>query len=210
MKKKRAATNYEMNKWYDRQHMPYTADHNTAQDYADWINQIPWKLFCTFTFAWRVSDVQADKTFHEFINRLEHYLKCDVGYVRGDEKRFSGCGKPASGRHYHVLLTAAAPINPIYVELLWMSMAGTRQDLGGAKVDCYQAQLNGPSYVMKMINHVHGDWGFRNLHLFHPKITLEKPDRRMRRHLRRHQARKILLASAMPTGEGTFLTPYFL
>ncbi|HEY1678121.1 MAG TPA: hypothetical protein VGG04_10470, partial [Candidatus Sulfotelmatobacter sp.] len=56
--------------------------------YADWVKQIDWKLFCTFTFAWRVSDPQARKTFDEFIDRLERSLRSDVCYVRGDEKRF--------------------------------------------------------------------------------------------------------------------------
>src|SRR5438874_1688199 len=111
MKMKRATNNHQMDKWYERDHWPYTEDRKLTDQYAEWLKPIPWQLFCTFTFAWRVSDAQGNNIFAEYINLLERYLGCDVGYVRGHEKRISGVGKPASGRHYHALLTAAAPIN---------------------------------------------------------------------------------------------------
>jgi hypothetical protein len=195
-------------RWYERESWPYAADRQTAEQYADWIKLIPWKLFCTFTFAWRVSDPQATKTFNEFINRLERDLKCDVGYVRGDEKRFSGCGKPASGRHFHVLLTSAAPMNPWLVEGLWMSMAGTRADLGSAHVLPYDADLDGVSYVLKSINRADGDWAFKKLHLFASSMIPEMVTRRMRRHLRRHHERTHLLATARLAGDGLLMIPY--
>ena len=71
-------------RWYERKWRPYREDRNKVEEYANWLKQVNWRLFCTFTFAWRVSDQQAKKTFADFINRLEKHLKCDVGYVRGD------------------------------------------------------------------------------------------------------------------------------
>src|ERR1035438_1590697 len=120
-------------RWYKREHWAYEADRTTTEEYARWLKQVDWQLFCTFTFAWRVSDQQANQTYGEFINRLEQHLKCDVGYVRGDEKRFSGCGKPACARHFHVLLACVAPVAPEFVEAIWMSMAGNRSDNAGAQ-----------------------------------------------------------------------------
>ena len=176
-------------RWYERERWAYEVDRRTANEYATWLKVVPWKLFATFTFAWKVSDPQATKVFDEFIDRLERHIHCDVTYVRGDEKTLSGCGKPASGRHFHVLMTCAAPINPSLVEALWLSMAGTRSDGAGAQVNVYDARLNGASYVMKFINRVDGDWAFRKLHLAYPCANVGTLNRRRRRQLRRHEAR---------------------
>lgn len=177
-------------RWYGRHRWPYEADREIIEQYARWLKQVDWQMFCTFTFAWRVSDPQASKIFAGFIDSLERLLKCDVGYVRGDEKRFSGCGKPACARHFHVLLTCAAPLSAELVESRWMSMAGNRSDGGGALVKPYDPHLDGVSYVLKFISQADGDWGFRKLHLFHPLVIAETPTKRMRRHLRRHQLRE--------------------
>src|SRR5258706_8063111 len=150
-------------RWYEREHWSYAADQHIVKTCADWMKLVPWQLFCTFTFAWKVSDPQADKTFVEFINRIEASLKCNVAYVRGDEKRFSGCGKPACGRHFHVLLASEKPLPPAVVEFFWKSMAGKRSDDAGIQAEPYDSHQNGVSYVVKSINDIHGDWSFRKL-----------------------------------------------
>ncbi len=175
-------------RWYDREHWAYQSDMNTAEEYAQWIKQVDWRLFCTFTFAWRVSDQQANRIFVEFINRLERHLRCDVAYVRGDEKRFSGCGKPACARHYHFVLACVAPVTAEIVEAHWKSMAGNRSDGAGAVVKPYDPNRNGVSYVLKLIHKPDGDWSSNKLHLFLPSAAAEKVTKRMRRHLRRHPA----------------------
>ena len=182
-------------RWYERARWPYSMDRHAADEYAGWLKSVPWTLFCTFTFAWRVSDQQAHQTFATFIDRLERILRSDVAYVRGDEKRLSGCGKPASGRHFHVLLTSAAPLSPSLVECLWMDMAGTRSDNAGAQVEAYDATRGGASYVLKLINQVDGDWAFRKLHLVHASVTVGQLNLRQRRNLRRHQARVLSFAN---------------
>jgi hypothetical protein len=168
----------------------FNRKHEAKKEYARWLKQIDWKVFCTFTYAWRVSDPQADKTFIEFINRLERSLKSNVGYVRGDEKRFSGCGKPASARHYHAVLTSAIPLEPTWVASLWMEMAGHRSDHAGAKVDTYNPAANGIEYVLKFISQPEGDWKFGRLELFHPEArSLHTVNARWNRRLRRIKAR---------------------
>lgn len=183
---------------YDRERLPYKADLAIVEHYAQWLRPIDWRLFCTLTFAWRVNDQQAHNIFVAFIKRLQCRFKSDVGYVRGDEKRPSGCGKPACGRHYHVLLACAAPVAPEYVEALWMSMAGKRGDQAGAKVEPYNRNRNGLSYVLKLINQEHGDWTPGNLHLFLPPVPGVPVSKRMRRHLLRHHAREQRFASLRP------------
>jgi hypothetical protein len=178
--------------WYERMQWRYAKDQRTVAGYADWLVKVPWQLFCTLTFAWKVSDQQADKTFVEFINRLEGSLKCNVAFVRGDEKRFSGCGKPACGRHFHALLASEIPLPPTIVECSWKNMAGERSDNAGAQVESYDSHQNGVLYVLKAINDIHGDWSFRKLHLFHLEArSLQTHNARFRRTLRRLRARAV-------------------
>jgi hypothetical protein len=160
--------------WYEREHWPYAEDRARAKQYADWFRQVPWRFFCTFTFAGKVSDAEADAIFKEFINRLERSHKSNVGYVRGDEKRPSGCGKPASGRHFHVVMACAAHISPGAIRAAWTPLAGNANHDAGALVEPYDASQNGVSYCLKFINHPDGDWASRNLHLFHPEAKSYK------------------------------------
>jgi hypothetical protein len=192
-------------RWYEQEHWPYAADLKTVEEYANWLKMVLWKLFATLTFAYRVSDPQADKILAEFANRLERVLRCDVGFVCGSEKRLSGCGKPACGRHFHVLLTSVAPMHPALVKWLWQSMAGNRSDDAGALVEPYDPARGGAQYLLKFINKVDGDWSFRKLHLFHPEArSLQTMTKRLRRHLRRHKARQQKFsASPLPSGSLT-------
>jgi len=173
-------------KWYDRENMPYAKDHYAVAVFATWLRKVKWQLYCTFTFGMQHSDEHADWKFKEFINRLEAAYKADVIYVRGEERQLSGCGKPASSRHFHVLMTSAAPMHPAYVEWLWKEEAGSYDD--GADVQPYDAKLNGVEYVLKKINQPDGDWTARNLHLVLP-MDQEKVRRRTRRQLKRHELR---------------------
>ena len=58
---------------YDRVNWPYQADRALVEEYAKWLKQIPWRLSCTFTFAWPVSDPQGNNNFSWFINQLERH-----------------------------------------------------------------------------------------------------------------------------------------
>ena len=182
-------------KWYNREYWPYEIDRLMVAAYAEFFKSVEWQLFATFTFGSQHSDDQADWKFNQFINRLEATIKADVIYVRGDEKRFSGCGKPACGRHFHVLITSAAPLDPFMVECLWKNIAGHRHD--GADVRLYDPELDGVQYVFKMMNQPYGEWKIRNLHLVLP-MAQEMIRRRTRRQLKRHELRMKLLANAEP------------
>lgn len=182
-------------RWYEREYRPYAADRILVGDYAAWLKPVKWQLIATFTFGSRLSDEEANRRFDEFIDRLEGTVKSDVTYVRGDEKRFSGCGMPGCGRHYHVVMASAAPLSPAVVEWLWKEVAGSWDD--GADVQPYDPSRNGIGYVLKMMNQPYGDWTFRNLHLLFP-VGPESLNKRQRRHLRRHEARMKQFAGMKP------------
>jgi len=171
---------------------PNTLNHREHQALTEWLTQVPWQIFGTFTFAWHVSDAQALGVFDEFMNRLERFLRSPVTYVRGDEKRFSGCGMPGAPRHFHAVLAALPRIDSQFVGDLWMSMAGRREHGAGADARIYDPSLPGLAYVLKFINQPNGDWDLRNLDLFLPAASRELLNRRQRRRLARHQSRSKL------------------
>ena len=179
--------------FYDRENMPYAADRKRITELAKWLKNVEWQVFCTYTFGWRASDAEADKAFRQYVNCIESTVKADVIYVRGDEKRFSGCGKPACGRHYHAVMASAAPLTPSLLEFFWNSIAGNRND--GAWVLPYDLKQDGLAYVLKRMNQQHGDWSFRKLHLAIPGITAK--NQRERRSLQRHQSRLKAFASVV-------------
>jgi hypothetical protein len=190
---------YRSPKWFDRENMPYKVDYILRNQYAEWVWMIDWQLICTLTFPSRVSDDRAREVFAVFIDSLERTLHSDVAHVYGAEKRFAGRGKPACGRHFHVLLTSVAPMHPAFVRWLWNNMVGTDDDDvsartddddASAKVEHYCRNQFGVRYVLKSLTEPLGDWGFRNLHLFHPEArNLQDLTRQQKRHLRRHKIR---------------------
>jgi hypothetical protein len=177
-------------RWYDRENWPYASDRKFVKECAWWLKEVNWQLFGTLTFAFPVSDEKADWIFTAFVNRLERVLRADVAYVCGSEKRFSGCGKPACGRHFHVLLASAAPMHSAIVKWLWQSLAGDGSDDAGAKVEAYDSHDNAAEYVLKYAPESHGEWKVRNVELFHPARGLLDLTVRSRRHLRRHKERQ--------------------
>jgi hypothetical protein len=152
--------------------------------YVSWFQRVPWQLFCTFTFAWPVSDPHAITVFNSFIGRLEASLRCPMTYVRGDEKRFPGCGKPGAPRHFHVAMTAACPLNPKPIADAWMDIAGRRENGAGADCRVYDNSLGGLPYILKFINQPGGDWDFGNLDLFLLPNHEQMNTRQRRRHAR--------------------------
>jgi hypothetical protein len=181
--------------WYERECWPYDDDLNLIRKYAIWLSAGKWQLFATFTFGRRVIDAEADQIFTVFHNALERTLGADVPYVRGDEKRFSGCGKPASGRHFHAVLACAYPIPQMLIEMLWSGVAGGRGD--GAEVEPFDPSRSGLSYVLKMMNQHHGDWRAEKLYLILPLNDLGLLNHQQRRNLKRHQSRQQAASAAM-------------
>ncbi len=161
----------------------------TVHAYAAWLHQIDWQLFATFTFAWRVSDAQANEVFRAFINDLERRIGSPIAFVRGDEKRKASSSFSESGRHYHVLMTSHVPLDRYMIAMTWRHYGGSGNDRDSARVDEYDARLDGVGYSLKLMNETEGDWMFRNLDLFLPGYKPEKSNKRSRRRTRRNHAR---------------------
>jgi hypothetical protein len=168
--------------------------------YVDWLEGIPWQIFCTFTFAWQVSDPQAVKVFGEFVGRMERFLRGPIVILRGDEKRFSGCGMPGAPRHFHTLMAAHRRLNPRSVGDQWMSVAGRRKNGAGADVRVYDPSLGGLAYVLKFINQPMGDWDVRNVDLFLRSSDQWPLNARLRRRQARHEER-LAETSAQAAGQ---------
>jgi hypothetical protein len=153
---------------------------------VEWLRQVPWQIFCTLTFAWSVSDAQADRVFAAFVDRMERQLRCPLTYIRGDELRFSGCGKPAAPRHYHVLFAAELKLKPHWVANIWMGLAGARANRAGAEVSEYDPNRDALAYTLKFIYQPDGDWSFKNLDLFIASANVRSANCRARRRISRH------------------------
>jgi hypothetical protein len=173
----------QVRKWAD------AVQHGNVNAYEAWLKNVPWQLFCTFTFVWPVSDPQAQKVFKGFANRLERYVRGPIIFLRGDEKRFSGCGMPGAPRHFHALLAAHRKLNQQVVADLWMSMAGRRANGAGANVRIYDPSLGGLAYTLKFIDDPEGDWDLRNVDLFLSPLKQHAMNSRQRRRLARHARR---------------------
>src|SRR5690349_796227 len=93
-------------------------------EYRSWLQEIPWQLFATLTFAWRVSDAQASRVFTAFVDSMERSLRCPITYIRGEEVRFAAGTKSSAPRHFHVLLTAGRHLDARWVAQQWTALAG--------------------------------------------------------------------------------------
>jgi hypothetical protein len=151
-----------------------------------WLTGFPWQLFITLTFAKQVGELRADQTFHTFIDRLERCHRAPIGWIRGDEHRWSGCGMPAIRRHYHSLLCSDVPLDPRTVLNAW-------HDLGnfGRNADIRKYDPTGwaTEYCVKFVGQPGGDWDLsHNLGLF-TRTASTGGNHRMRRRWLRHQLR---------------------
>jgi hypothetical protein len=164
-------------RWYEV--MPVRRDIENIQEYPDWLSRVSWKVYATFTFAWPVSDGQANRVFAAFINWLEYELGAPIAFVRGDEKRWSGCGMPASPRHFHVLMASTALLDPLRLVDRWRKFGGSgRLKFNGADYEYDSAKVMDDfdsrqklEYSLKFVNQTDGDWAHRNLHYFASDVT---------------------------------------
>jgi hypothetical protein len=116
-------------------------------------------------------------------------LRCPIAYIRGDEKRYSGCGKPGAPRHFHALLASACRLDDRLIANVWMDMGGHRENGAGANVRIYDRSLDGLAYTLKFINQPDGDWDLRNLDLFLAPPSPDEMTSRQRRRLARNAER---------------------
>lgn len=134
--------------------------------FAAWLEQVPWQLFGTFEFSWRVSDQQADHAFDGYINQLERDLRSPVTYIRAEEKVPASPGSLGIRRHYHALLAARVPLDPTPVAALWQRFGGNGHRGDSVEVRVYDPSGPAAEYCLKAINSNHGGWKARNMDFF--------------------------------------------
>jgi len=159
---------------------------------ARWLRPVSWQWFVTLTFPWNVTSETADAKLKQWLNLIERTLRTRVCFVAGKESkpRFRGMEVPW---HFHLLVTSMVDLPKGLLVDTWKDLvsraAQHRQDgaIGGsfaaedalqavdhkndsAVVESYSDNRLGPEYCLKSINNCSGDWTFRWIELFNPKI----------------------------------------
>jgi hypothetical protein len=123
----------------------YTTEQaNLVYSYGAFFSQWDWDHFVTVTFGRCLSESRGLYYWNEFINSLGHLTRGRVGWVRSDEDRWSGCGRPEVPLHYHALVMYKNVPPPQTVADLWKSMAGD------AQVEAYGSGGGAAWYLAKM------------------------------------------------------------
>ncbi len=97
---------------------------NLLSAYGGFINQWPWDQYATLTFGRQMSEARCLHHWDDFIDSLGRLTHGRVGWVRADEKRWSGYASPAIPLHFHSLLKYQNVPAPEAVAALWKSKAG--------------------------------------------------------------------------------------
>ena len=128
--------------------------------YGDFLHRWPWDHYAAFTFSRPGSQSGCVRTWHRFIDRLGRLTRGRVGWIRTDELRWSGVGKPEIPLHYHALLMFQRPAAPQAVADLWKSRAGD------AYVEPYNPGKGGAWYESKLLVYPTGNWDLGGLEFF--------------------------------------------
>jgi hypothetical protein len=144
---------------------------------AKWLRPVSWQWFVTLTFPWNVRSETADFKLKKWLNQIEKTLKSRVCFVAGKERKPHSDGMEVPW-HFHVLVTSAAAIPQGLLEDRWkrlVSLGARRLQKDNAVDDSvlvtpFKNDLKGPEYCLKSLNSCNGDWHFRWLELFNPRI----------------------------------------
>ncbi len=112
--------------------------------YGEFFSQWNWDQYATLTFGRHMSQSGGLRQWNEFIDSLGRATHGPVGWVRADEQRWSGSGRPAIPLHFHALLKYKNVPAPEGVAGLWKARAGD------AKVQVYSAGGGAALYMAKM------------------------------------------------------------
>jgi hypothetical protein len=117
---------------------------NLVSAYGDFISQWPWDHYATLTFGRKLSQASCLRHWDEFIDSLGRNTRGRVGWIRADERRWSGYASPEIPLHFHALLKYQHVPAPDEVAGLWRSRAGD------AKVEAYNCGGGAAYYIAKM------------------------------------------------------------
>jgi len=169
---------------------------------AEWLKPIPWQLFATLEFPWKVRPETANAKFSEMIDSLERSLRTRIGYLYALECRSkSGAIIPP---HFHAAFCALKPIPRELLKNLWYTEVGRTGSTDGdlVRVECYDPAKCGIGYIVKQISETNCEWALRNIEFFDGNIQVEPTtDHASLRAMRRFKAQ------AKSTSEADGLLP---
>jgi hypothetical protein len=153
-------------------------DRDVVDAVANWLRPIPWQWFATLTFHWNVRSETADLKLRQWINTIERETRERMCYVFGKEKKGPSLGKTVPW-HFHLLATSKADLPKELLESVWQKLVGKgeRMEIDGdvnydsILVEPYSTHQKGAEYCLKSLGDSGGEWGFRWLDLFNPKVA---------------------------------------
>jgi hypothetical protein len=125
-------------------------DHSVVTQYGTWLQTFHWNLFGTLTFDPAKSlhsSLSRRNLLVQYLNSLERHYKRRIRCFWAEEKRWSGCGRPAIAPHFHLLMACdRRPLAPEYPQQLWDTLGGR------AEMRVYDPSLDGAFYCAKLIS----------------------------------------------------------
>jgi hypothetical protein len=106
--------------------------------------------YFTLTYPRRMSCEGRDKLFERWLDAIEWLQRRPLGWIRADERRFSGLGFPEIPWHHHGLLIDTDHLCGRTAESIWRSF------VGDARVVRYQRNGGAIPYSIK---HAFSEWG---------------------------------------------------
>ena len=185
-----------INNWYT---MIPERERQVVDATAKWLRPVPWQWFITLTFPWNVRSETADARLKQWLNQIERTLRTRVCFVAGKERKPRSHGMEVPW-HFHLLVTAMVDLPKGLLENTWRDLVSRRgrrrryddavgthlagddvllikDSLRGQEskddsvlVESYNDNRLGPEYCLKSISSCDGDWFFRWLELFNPRI----------------------------------------
>jgi hypothetical protein len=168
-------------------------DRKLWKEYVDYYSQIPWQLFCTFTFPRRLrnGDDEARSLWSIFIEKLEASHPDTICRLVAEESRHAHGGLSDIRVHYHVLLTSDTPIDGATIRNLWRSLAGNGKKL--VDIQKYDPEQGAVGYCLKLLDSPDGQVSSYNEDLYLPERPADwdrngKSRRRFYRQMKRRDA----------------------
>lgn len=146
---------------------------------GEYLETLPIRVVATLTFPKPVGEVEAETSLRAWILKVQDVHQATVAWVAAAERA------PGIPLHYHVLLIAGKPLDPIAVQQAWRAIVGPQYETSAMAMK-YVLGLGGSMYTIKWDDRDGCQVRFsENIDLFHPYLNTRKggtsADRRQRR-----------------------------
>ena len=132
----------------------------TCEKYGEWLAGYDWRAYFTGTFRKEIGPECAKKWLANFLYELQTEIRGAVACVSALEGKWSGCGRPGSRFHWHILLAAAPWLTESLLDAakpLWEKL------YGDAVLEQYEKRQSAAYYIMKQISDPNFEYELFNL-----------------------------------------------